>query len=228
LRRKLERQWLNSGLTIDNERFKTQRDLVNTMIHDSKVKHYSDLITNVKDQKELFGLTNQFMHKSKCTKLPTHGSSQELADKFINFFSTKITDIRSKIDSQPLHDVPEYMSKCTDHITEIPLATEEDVLRLITGSKSKSCSLDPIPTSVLKQCASVMMPCIREIINNSVTSGVMPPVLKQAIITPLIKKPDLDQEMLKNYRPVSNLPYISKLIEKHVDIHLTRHDEVND
>ena len=227
LRRKLERQWLKSGLTIHNEMFRNQRDLVNTLIQDSKAKFYSELITNVKDQKELFGLTNQFMHKTKCTKLPTHENSQELADKFINYFSTKIADIRTRIESQPTYDVPEYMPECTNHITEIPLATEDEVLKLIKDSKSKSCSLDPIPTFVLKQCALVLAPFIKTIINHSVSSGVMPPSLKRAIITPLIKKPNLDQEKLSNYRPVSNLPYVSKLIEKHVDIHLTRHDEVN-
>lgn len=42
----------------------------------------------------------------------------------------------------------------------------------------------------------------------------MPDPLKQAIVKPLIKKSTLDKENLKNYRPVSNLPYIGKIIEK--------------
>ena len=42
----------------------------------------------------------------------------------------------------------------------------------------------------------------------------MPSLLKRALVKPLIKKPSLDKENLKNYRPVSNLPYIGKLIEK--------------
>ena len=44
----------------------------------------------------------------------------------------------------------------------------------------------------------------------------MPPCFKKAIISPLIKKQNLDQNILKNYRPVSNLSFISKIIEKAV------------
>jgi hypothetical protein len=47
-----------------------------------------------------------------------------------------------------------------------------------------------------------------------------PDELKQALVSPLIKKPSMDPEVLKSYRPVSNLSFMSKLIEKHVLSHL--------
>jgi hypothetical protein len=51
-------------------------------------------------------------------------------------------------------------------------------------------------------------------INASLSSGIVPKALKCAIVTPLLKKDGLDLNCYKNYRPVSNLPYISKIIEK--------------
>lgn len=56
----------------------------------------------------------------------------------------------------------------------------------------------------------------------------MPSPLKHAIVTPLIKKPSLDKENLKNYRPVSNLSFLGKRIEKvaidQINTHLIEHD----
>ena len=45
---------------------------------------------------------------------------------------------------------------------------------------------------------------------------------------PLIKKPRLDQEILKKYRPVSNLSFLSKVIEKVKSVRILKHIEAND
>jgi hypothetical protein len=62
----------------------------------------------------------------------------------------------------------------------------------------------------------------------SLRSGVVPSVFKTALVTPLLKKPSLDHEVLKNYRPVSNLPFISKILEKVVASRLKNHLKQND
>lgn len=53
-----------------------------------------------------------------------------------------------------------------------------------------------------------------EIVNQSLLSGVFPQNLKSAHITPVIKKPSLDSEKLENYRPVANIKFIAKILEK--------------
>ena len=55
---------------------------------------------------------------------------------------------------------------------------------------------------------------ITKIINSSLQSGVMPVSLKQAVVTPLVKKTDISPEEMSNYRPISNLCFLGKLIEK--------------
>ena len=61
------------------------------------------------------------------------------------------------------------------------------------------------------------------IVNASLVSGLVPDSLKHAVITPLIKKSFLDPQDFSNYRPVSGLPFLSKLIEKVVLKQLTSH-----
>ena len=59
-----------------------------------------------------------------------------------------------------------------------------------------------------------LLPHITTIINHSLSSGSFPSSFKSAIVRPLLKKVTLDPENLKNYRPVSNLPFLSKILEK--------------
>ena len=74
--------------------------------------------------------------------------------------------------------------------------------------------LDPIPTWLIKEGRSELLPVMTNIINSSLRSSQVPKSMKSAIVTPLLKKSTLDPDILKNYRPVSNLSYISKLLER--------------
>ena len=76
---------------------------------------------------------------------------------------------------------------------------------------------------LLKECASVLVPTITDIVNLSLTSGQFHPILKESVISPLLKKSNLDKDQLSNYRPISNLSLISKIIERIVKSRLTDH-----
>ena len=86
--------------------------------------------------------------------------------------------------------------------------------------------LDPIPTSILKQCTNEVTPNITRPINALLTTGEMPSKYKSAIITPILKKPGAEC-IYKNYRPVSNLTYASKLIEKAVFYQMNEHSDLH-
>ncbi|KAI2668802.1 hypothetical protein H4Q32_005609 [Labeo rohita] len=92
----------------------------------------------------------------------------------------------------------------------------ESVSKLILKSNSSSCHLDPAPTPLLKLCHSAISAPISHFINASLTSASLPLPLKTAAVTPVLKKPNLDPSVLSNYRPISNLPFISKLLESTV------------
>ena len=72
------------------------------------------------------------------------------------------------------------------------------------SSPTKSCVSDPLPTSILKECLQVLLPAITNIVNLSLSSSTNPQ--QDAVVTPILKKASLNPEILKNYRPVSNLP----------------------
>ena len=99
-------------------------------------------------------------------------------------------------------------------LTNFKPATIEEVKKIICGSSSATCSLDPIPTSLLKECCDTLVPVITQIVNSSLRDGTVPTKLKNAVVSPLLKKLSLDRDQFKNYRPVSNLSFVSKIIEK--------------
>ena len=101
--------------------------------------------------------------------------------------------------------------------------SEDQVRKLIQAAPSKSCQLDPIPTSLLKECLDVLLPSITKIVNLCLSEGVFPDDFKTAFVKPLLKKPSLDKNELKNYRPVSNLSFLSKVVEKVVAEQINSH-----
>ena len=88
------------------------------------------------------------------------------------------------------------------------------VKNTILQSSQKTCSLDLLPTSLFVECLEQLLPAVTAVINQSLHTGVFPSVFKEAIIKPLLKKPSLDPNSLKNYRPISNLSFLSKVTEK--------------
>ncbi|XP_042341350.1 uncharacterized protein LOC121942262, partial [Plectropomus leopardus] len=85
---------------------------------------------------------------------------------------------------------------------------------LVSASKPSTCLLDPIPTKLLKEVLPLLDNFLLDIINASLLTGYVPQSFKVAVIKPLLKKPTLDPEILANYRPISNLPFISKILER--------------
>ncbi|XP_029957253.1 uncharacterized protein LOC115395750 [Salarias fasciatus] len=95
--------------------------------------------------------------------------------------------------------------------------------QILSGIKTPTCSLDPIPSSLIKTCLPIISPLITQIINSSLSSGSVPQSLKLAAITPILKKPGLDPDNPANFRPISNLPFLSKVLERVIASQLQTH-----
>ena len=96
--------------------------------------------------------------------------------------------------------------------SEFNLLSQCEVRATILSSIEKSCPLDPIPTTLLVKHLEELLPSDTRIINLSLDTGYFTDQWKLALVRPLLKKDGLEP-VLKNYRPVSNLQYISKLVE---------------
>ena len=105
--------------------------------------------------------------------------------------------------------------------------TTEEIKKIVSKSPSKSCSLDPIPTDLLKQCSDILLPVIKDIINIFIGQGTVSDLFKVARVWPLLKKANLNPDDMKNNKPISNLSFISKLTEKVVSAQLHKHIALN-
>ena len=95
---------------------------------------------------------------------------------------------------------------------DLPTITE--IYNLIITAKNSSPN-DPLPLTILTNLiASTLAPLFRIIIDNSLTYGTIPNLLKLSIITSLLKKPKLDKSDLSNYRHISQIPLLAKILEK--------------
>jgi exonuclease III len=229
-RRKLERKWRASKLTIHQDMYKECHKKVKNLCIQAKSEYYCNKIEEAgEDQKKLYQIANTLMHKKQVKLLPTHASDKDLADKFADFFSEKIDKIRREFPATTCSTMDQANVVASPaKLLDLSPVTENEVEKLICSGNSKSCQLDPIPTTLLKQILPSILPVICNTVNLSFQNRAMPESLKTAVVTPLLKKSTLDQENMKNFRPVSNLPYIGKVIEKivvqRIEEHLTRNN----
>ncbi len=216
-RRDLENTWRRSGLNSDRLLFVSCRSKVNDLIIKSKVAYYRDILYTA-SQKSIFKVVNSLL-TNKTTALPTSPTNQKtLCNKFAKFFNDRISDIRTELDHQVSISHPDACPvpscHCLNTLTELQPASHTELLAVINKSPPKSCSLDFIPTSLLKELISAHLPSLLHLVNASFLHGSFPTELKKAVIIPTLKKPSLDKEQLSNYRPVSNLYFIGKVMER--------------
>ena len=91
------------------------------------------------------------------------------------------------------------------------------------------CQLDPLLVDLFFDCIDIMLSTITRLIDDSLSSGKFSDVFKEAIVKPLLKKCNLDPNDLKNYRPVSKLPFLQKktILEKVVLLQIEKHLQIN-
>ena len=224
--------WRHTKLTVHRDIFKAQQQLVKTMIRQAKFKYYNQQIQDCDgDQRALFRVIGALMSKKTTPVLPTHVSASDLALSFSEFFIGKITSIRETLEAQqqPVPDAPPTSSRepCSVHMSTFTPASIEEVTKIVKRSASTTCSLDPIPTPLLKDCLDELAPSIAQIVNTSLATGHFPAKFKKALVTPIIKKPTLDPDERNNYRPVSNLSFVSKVVERVVAARLNAHLSAN-
>ena len=138
---------------------------------------------------------------------------------------SKVKTIRDDLDSR--EDVSIFTAGETSFEGELMSSfnpvSDDELKKIILSCKPTTCDLDPFPTPLLLECIDAVLPAISCVINDSLSSGVVPAIFKRAVVKPLLKKPSLNQNELKNYRPVSNLPFLSKILERIVLAQLLSH-----
>uniref|UniRef100_A0A8C9X8F2 Reverse transcriptase domain-containing protein n=1 Tax=Sander lucioperca TaxID=283035 RepID=A0A8C9X8F2_SANLU len=141
----------------------------------------------------------------------------------MSFFYDKIVTTRDKINhlfpstsnGSPLNTGPLERTTRPDIYLDCFYTIDLQQLMLkVSSTKPSTCLLDPIPTRLLKEALPVVNTSLLDMINMSLVTGYVPQSFKVAVIKPLLKKLTLDPKVLANYRPISNLSFLSKILEK--------------
>ena len=154
--------------------------------------YYSEIIEkNKSNQKQLFQIIKKLKQDNDPTIYPEHSSKTQLANEFSDYFEETIIKIRAKFPStSKFHEYDKTVD--VTPLTSFQPLSNEDIRKLILSAAPKSCSLDPIPTLLLKYCIKILLPSISKVINMSLKQGEMPEGFKHAVVTPLPKKTDVD------------------------------------
>ncbi len=142
--------------------------------------------------------------------------SQFNRNDFMNIFTDKIDNIRKTITNVDSTASNTSVSLITpkEKLQCFTTIGQDELNKLITSSKPTTCLLYHVPTKLLIELLLVEEEPLLNIINASLYLGHVPKPFKLAVIKPLIKKPKLDPYELSNYRPISNLPFMSKILEE--------------
>ncbi len=171
-----------------------------------------DIITRNNNARVLFATVN------KLTNPPVSVASElfstRACNEFASFFTDIIEKIRQAVSASVANSVYMHPTKTNPNtMTQFDQINHKNLEDIIQHLKSSSCCLDILPTGFLKKASNVMTLDLMQIVNTSLISGIFPQALKTAVIKPLLKKINLDKSVLSNCRPISNLPFLVKIIE---------------
>ena len=228
MRRRLERRWRRTRSRYDRSKYTAMCQLCNRKMSKAKQNFLTSMIdNNLNNPRKLWQSVNKLLHRTPKPSLPNNCPDHLLPEKFSKFFVEKISKIRETfVKDQHKNEINSPL-QCRANLGSLQPATPDEVRHIILSSSNASCSLDPIPTFLVKECSSILIKTITDIVNKSLSSGIFPDQFRTAHVTPLLKKPNLEKNDFKNYRPVSNLSFLSKVIEKIVAQRLSSYLENN-
>jgi hypothetical protein len=140
----------------------------------------------------------------------------KMLSKFFTDKILKLHDSNKTFLTQSGHatDAFLYDLHSTDTHTVFTPVTPQEVSKLISGTKFKFSPVDDFPSSLIKSCPISFATIISKLADLSFTQGKFPSRYKHAQITPILKKPSLKPDEPNNFRPISNLNSVSKLLER--------------
>ena len=152
--------------------FKEQRQQVSSfLIRNSRATYYNNKVTECAgDEKALFSIVDKLLHRTNIGALPYGDSNAHIASRMSDFFSEKIERIWNSLptDQADVYDMEPLPSPL---LSAFRPADQGEIRDIIKKSACATCSLDPMPTSFVKQHASVLIPAITNITNESLRVG---------------------------------------------------------
>ena len=217
-KRRKEHRWHRLKTNSAYNEYKSIKNRYIYLIKKRKMEYYEKKIQEAgPDMNRLYKILNGLTGKSTTRTLPDGYNSQDLANAFSEFFKTKINNIIANFSETSV--APLVAPRTNETVPPRKLTRFEPVEReklqsIFMKTKKTYCALDPIPISDLTNTEnlSLFLNIVEKIVNCSVVSQVFPEQMKYAVIHPAVKG-SMDPQSLNSYRPISNLPFLSKLLE---------------
>ena len=220
LYRKVKKDPNNIDLQSSYNRYK---NFCNNLLKKIKINYESDEFFKArKDSKKTWDLIKQFGNlPNKKANMSSHllksaNDAHEAVNGVNNFFANIGREIASKV-ILPSVKYKEYIKIPNSQFMSTSMVindTDESEIRYIIGQLKDNCAVgwDGISTSILKATVDVLTPPLTGLFNLCLSKGIFPRVFKKAIIYPIYKNGD--SESVNNYRPISILSSLSKILEK--------------
>ncbi|KAJ8704619.1 hypothetical protein PYW07_011807 [Mythimna separata] len=136
-----------------------------------------------------------------------------------NFFANVGSSLASKFKSPSIRSKSTAASESSGSMALLEV-TENDVDSIIIGLRANcAVGLDSIPSKLIKATRSVLVPIITHVCNLCISAGVFPTAFKKALVHPIHKSGRRDD--VNNYRPISILTAMSKILERILNKSLT-------
>ena len=136
-------------------------------------------------------------------------------DEVANLFCDHFSSIAAKLDAEirnSAHNPLNYMPHRVQESFVCTPSSSWEIKKLIMASPNKGSQINSIPVYVYKKISNFISPILCNIFNKSVTDGKFPNILKLARVTPIHK--NKSHKIISNFRPISVLSFISKILEK--------------
>ena len=202
-------------------KYKMYRNRLNSLLRRAKQNHFSSQLDKERyNMRNTWKILNSILRcpkKVQCQKFvsnnnKTYTEPKEIANKFNDFFASIGPTLAGTIKHQG-KDFDEYLGNSCSSTCFFKPTDESEILKIIKNLGSrKSPGYDLVKSDLVKVIASEIVYPLKLIFNKSLTDGIVPDALKIAKVVPIYKKES--PEEFGNYRPVSVLPCLSKILER--------------
>ena len=220
-RDKLKRKSISTNLENDWFDYKTSRNKVNIELRNAKKEYYSSKIAGQKfnPKKAWKSINNLLGRQNKPTVVneinlgeKNFTTPKDIAEGFNDYFSNIGPDLASKIDTSN-YNFETYTKTAESEFAAFQPVTVSHVCRLLHGlSSNKATGIDKISCKIIKIAAPAISDSLTFIFNQAITLSSFPNEWKMARVIPLYKNGQ--RNIPGNYRPISVLPAISKIMER--------------
>lgn len=224
----LYKAYLTNPSPLNHKKYSSYRNKLHHLLRTSKRQHYHNKFAeSSNDMKKTWSIIKEIMNKAPVTTTPCNEFKNDnelisdpivIANEFNKFFTNIGPSLAKRIPDAPM--IPPEILPPSGHLIFKPIGRSE-LEDIITKLKPKGAGHDGLRPSLLKKCLSSIWKPLLHILNCSLTTGIFPDQFKWAKVIPVFKSDD--PSIFSNYRPISILPCLAKVLERIVYNRLTEY-----